>query len=261
MKKIRKILSRVVWVFIYAFVIVVVLKYVLQIFCFAHFRVPTASMLPAIAPHSRVIVNKMAYGARLFDPRNTVHSGDIYRFIGCSSPKRNDIMVFNNPYPKTDDSLTFDVLKYLVKRCVALPGDTFEIVNGIYSVRGITDTLGNMAEQKAVARYTRDSTTIAYYKINMKALEYEPQKHWTIRNFGPLYVPQKGDTITINDENRHLYRRIIEWETQSDTLPEMHIMHQNYYFVAGDNCLSSYDSRYWGLVPEEFIVGRVDWIL
>lgn len=53
---------------------------------------------------------------------------------------------------------------------------------------------------------------------------------------------------------------LIKWETSSDYIPPMHIMEQNYYFVAGDNCIISSDSRYWGLVPEEFIVGRVDYI-
>lgn len=61
------------------------------------------------------------------------------------------MIVFNFPYHKQRwDSIAFDVMKYYVKRCVVLPGDTFEIKNARYKVRGKDTYLGNVKAQETL---------------------------------------------------------------------------------------------------------------
>lgn len=251
-------------VFFYLFVIggsLYVGYYVMIVFFIARFSVPSDSMAPAIMPGDRAVVNKLAYGARIFDVADTIHHGDIIRLWGYSEPKRNDIVVFNFPFPKGWHSIRFDVMKYYVKRIGALPGDTFEIVGGYNKVRGYEGVIGSGNNQEILAMMTSPEL-VDSYPIEMRSFPRDRVLGWTVRDMGPIYVPRKGDTVELTRENRLFYGRLIEWETDgacvADTTMRSYTFKENYYFVLGDNAVNSQDSRYWGLLPEEFIVGRVD---
>lgn len=248
------------WKIIVVVAIIILLKFSIQIFALATFRVPSDSMYPAIESKQRVFVNKAAYGARLFNPCKTIYHGNIFRLTGYNDPLRNDIIVFNDPYVNGCDSISFNVLRYLVKRIIALPGDSIEIRDCVYHIIGSDDVLGNLSSQNYLYTICRDSILQRVHGIQMNSYPNTPSNLWTIQNFGPLYVPQKGDTIYLNEDNSALYGNLVKWEVNSDYIPPMHVMEQNYYFVAGDNCVISLDSRHWGLIPEDFIVGRVDYI-
>ena len=91
---------------------------------------------------------------------------------------------------------------------------------------------------------------------------------WTIQEFGPLPVPAKGQVVKIDTLSCLLYGRLIHWEQKKrlrqkreavclgDSAITEYKFTENYYFVSGDNMENSKDSRYWGMLPESYIVGR-----
>ena len=89
---------------------------------------------------------------------------------------------------------------------------------------------------------------------------YVANSGWTRDFFGPLTVPKKGETVEINEDTLPLYERIIsayEGGSVEQALKEgKYTFRQDYYFMMGDNRHNSLDSRYWGFVPEDHIVGR-----
>jgi signal peptidase I len=95
---------------------------------------------------------------------------------------------------------------------------------------------------------------------------------WNIDNFGALYIPKAGDTLMLDSNNIVLYRRLItvyennkldyknnKFIINGDTTNK-YVTKMNYYFVMGDNRHNSMDSRYWGFLPEDHIVGKA-WII
>jgi len=95
---------------------------------------------------------------------------------------------------------------------------------------------------------------------------------WTRDNYGPLWIPAKGSTVELTPDNLPLYRRIItayEGHQLSETSDGILIdgekataytFAQDYFFMMGDNRHNSLDSRYWGFVPEDHVVGK-PWVI
>ncbi len=267
-KKIKNTLINIAFYISVTITIIIFIK----IFVLSSFKIPSNSMQPTIIQGDYILVNKAIYGARLFDVFDALDHKKvkIYRMPAFGKIKRNDIIVFHFPYPRTFGKIEMDMLKYYIKRCVALPGDTFYIQNCFNFVNNNSkDTLGNIAAQKKLQNIN-DSLLIKrhlYYTYPKDSIT-----KWNIKNFGGLYIPKKGDTIKLTPLNIKLYHKIIAWEKnkrliiKNDTLKEgnvalqNYIFKHNYYFVAGDNIVGSQDSRYWGLLPDEYIVGKA-WLI
>ena len=250
---------------------VALLWILLLVTCIASFKIPSDSMEPTLLAGDNILVNKCVMGGRLFNIWDALEDKEINisRLPGLGKVKRNDVLVFNFPYLEQRwDSIAFRVMKYYVKRCVALPGNTFEIRKGHYKVRGCTSILGNVEAQDRLMQIIERGRE-GDYGIVMSGYPYNDIVDWNIVNFGPLYLPVKGDVIEMFPKHVALYRNAIEWEQKkklflrgdtillNDSVIRTYRFKENYYFVAGDKVMNSQDSRYWGLLPEPFIVGKV----
>ena len=240
---------------------VVALFVVMQIFLFSSFKIPSNSMEPGLIAGDYVLVNKLIPGARLFNVFASLRGEQvqIVRLPGLREIRRNDVVVFNYPYPNDSDKIGMHMMKYYIKRCLGLPGDGLSIVNGYYRVNGIFEPVGNIEGQELFSVQSNKMLKDAglYWSFPKDSLI-----SWNVKNFGPLYLPRKGDVIDMNRENISIYRKLIEWETGQKLDPRIvsYTFQKNYYFVAGDRIEDSQDSRYWGFLPEEFIVGKATFI-
>ena len=240
---------------------VVALFVVMQIFLFSSFKIPSNSMEPGLIAGDYVLVNKLIPGARLFNVFASLRGEQvqIVRLPCLREIRRNDVVVFNYPYPNNLDRIEMHMMKYYIKRCLGVPGDSLSIVNGYYRVNGIFEPVGNIEGQELFSVQSNKmlKDAVLYWSFPKDSLI-----SWNVKNFGPLYLPRKGDVIDMNRENISIYRKLIEWETGQKLDPRIvsYTFQKNYYFVAGDRIEDSQDSRYWGLLPEEFIVGKATFI-
>ena len=235
--------------------VLVVVWVLLQVTCFTSFRVPSPSMYPALIPGDYILVNKWLMGARIFDIWEAVEDKEvkIHRLPGLRKVKRNDVLVFHYPYPHRNDSISMDMMLYYVKRCIALPGDTVEIRKGCYWINGTR-------KDKRWARMETEPS-------QEDSLQWNVALGWTVQQLGPLPVPARGQEVAMDTLTGKMYGRLIAWEQKKpltlrcdsvflgDSLIGNYRFQENYYFMAGDNLDNSKDSRYWGLVPEPYIVG------
>ena len=264
MNKFKKCQSRFLTLFTcIAFLLLV--RFLLQITAFTSFRIPTDSMQPTLLPGDNILVNKSVMGARIFNIWEAAEEKEveIHRLPGLGKVKRNDVLVFHYPYPHSNDSISMHLLKYYVKRCIALPGDTMGIRKGHYYVKGVDEPIGNIQAQKRIEKLQKENTR----RIVMDAYPWDKYINWTIQEFGPLHVPAKGQTVAMDSIALKFYRNLIEWEQKKtltrkenqvylgDSLIHEYSFQENYYFVGGDYMENSKDSRYWGLLPEPYIVG------
>ena len=255
----------VIFLIIFYLCVLMLFSILLQITMFTSFRIPTDSMQPTLQPGDNILVNKSIMGARIFNIWDAAEEKEveIHRLPGLGKVKQNDVLVFHYPYPHKNDSLSMHLLKYYVKRCIALPGDTMGIRKGHYYIKGINEPIGNIEAQKRIEKLQKENVR----GIVMDTYPWDKYIDWTIQDFGPLHVPARGQTVAMDSTAVKLYRNLIEWEQKEklsyqgkdvflgDSLIQEYCFQENYYFMGGDYMENSKDSRYWGLLPEPYIVG------
>lgn len=222
-------------------------------------------MEPQLQIGDQVLVNKLIAGPRLFNIFASMKGKqvEIYRIPGSGQIKRNDILVFNYPHPYSWEQIEMHIMQYYIKRCIGLPGDSIWIEHGYYRNNKTKGPLGNLTSQTNLSKLKANQLPNGVYRC----FPFDSTLNWNIHRFGPMYIPRKGDRITVNQKNYKLYKQIIDWESKNsiswkENKAYMGIKHieyyqfqSNYYFVAGDKTENSRDSRYLGLIPEDFIAG------
>jgi signal peptidase I len=255
-----------------------------------------------------------------------------YRLPGISHVKRNDVVVFNVPPLELNDYIDYpvDLKTNYIKRCVAIPGDTIQIIDRQVYINGepgenpplmqfsyrvaanslINERVLEKYEINEVSVVRRESNQVIYQmqlrpevadeleslpfiqSVEVAVMDpsgrFEPRKPgvaeynifpnperfpWNGDFYGPLVIPAKGMTIAINDSTLALYGSTIrDYDHNKDARIEgnrliidghevtEYTFKQNYYFMMGDNRHNSLDSRYWGFVPEDHIVGKAFFI-
>lgn len=248
----------------------------IQVTTACSFHTPTGSMSPTLLPDESGLVNKWKMGARIFNIFDAAEgkSYEIKRLPGYGKLERGDVIVFNYPYLDSDrkrDSIAMNLSTYYCKRAVAVAGDTLEIRDCFYHVRGCNDTIGVASEQKILQSYVEDfarsNPNSREWPAWMRCCPRDSIIGWTVRDMGPFIIPGKGLSVKLDYKNWLLYRRYIEWETKNklkwqdstvimnDKPIKFYTFTEDYCFAAGDHAIDSKDSRYFGLVPEKFIVG------
>ncbi len=294
--------KNILWVFTSALLI--------RIFLFEFYLVPSASMANTILPGEMLLVNKTTYGARLYI---NSENDKVTRMPGFSKIRHNEIVVFNFPEADTiyrnrpdlnfydyagwqsydkavhdtieHGGLIYQAIKFrqpYVKRCIGLPGDTIRYFkNSIFVNREcIRDVVGFLNHLNDSLPGVSLSLLDSIYNPPLKPLRkynyffpHYINEKWDNDCYGPLYVPKKGDTVLLNQDNLSHYTRIIVAfeHNKLDTLngrifingteKNTYTFEQNYYFMMGDNHFGSVDSRFWGFVPENHIIGKAVAIL
>lgn len=266
MKKVSKTILQ----YIVAIIISLLIALLLQLFVVDFYSVPSDSMLPAIEPGDFIMVNKLSFGARMYKNFDFLKKGtepETWRIKGYSPVHHGDILVFNFPYSQGWNKIQMHLSSFYVKRCIGIPGDTLCIRDAFYEINGKRG-FGNLKGQQMMADHQGQLPSGIYHTF-----PFASQLNWNILKMGPLYIPRQGDQITMNTLTFRLYHKIIKYESgikislrkdkvySKDSLMETYTFCTSWYFMGGDNMLNSQDSRYIGLIPEEFIVGKATMVL
>jgi signal peptidase I len=197
---------------------VIAVVFLLRSFLFEPFKIPSGSMIPTLLVGDLILVNKFTYGVRLPVVNTKITQGN--------SPQRGDVMVFRYPPQPSMD---------YIKRVVGVPGDEVAYLNKRLTVNG------KPVETTALPDFF-DQDAMRYFKQFDEQLGEHRHRILNTPEV-PAFV-QSASQFKFRENCRYSVEGV------SCKVPEGH------YFMMGDNRDNSLDSRYWGFVPDENIVGK-----
>lgn len=202
---------------------VILIVFGLRSFLVEPFKIPSGSMLPTLLIGDFILVNKYEYGIRLPILNKKV--------VEIGQPKHGDVMVFRYP---NDPSLDY------IKRVIGLPGDTVAYQDKRLSINGhsiVVEPAGNFNYVTNGLNYIDGQTWTEH-------LGAHQHLSMTQKDMPPVLLHQVEGDFPARDNCTYNERGFV------CKVPAGH------YFMMGDNRDASNDSRYWGFVPDENIVGR-----
>jgi len=198
---------------------VILVVFLLRSFLFEPFKIPSGSMIPTLLVGDLILVNKYHYGIRL-PVLNT-------KVVANNDPKRGDVIVFHYPVdPRID----------YIKRVVGIPGDEVTYTNQTLAINGQpvpVQAQGDFYDEDSMRYAPKFSEKLGEVSHSILV---EPKR-------ASIYRPMDS-FVEFRDNCRY------SAEGVTCKVPPGH------YFVMGDNRDNSQDSRYWGFVADEHIVGR-----
>ncbi len=198
---------------------VILIVFILRSFLFEPFKIPSGSMIPTLMVGDLILVNKFHYGVRL----PVINK----KIIANNDPQRGDVMVFRYPVDPRQD---------YIKRVVGIPGDVVTYNNQTLSLNGqklTTVAKGDFYDEDSLRYSPQFSEKLGAVEHNILV---DPKRQ--------AYYGPDPKAFPMSENCRYTA------EGLSCKVPPGH------YFMMGDNRDNSQDSRYWGFVPDENIVGR-----
>jgi signal peptidase I len=197
---------------------VILVVFLLRSFLFEPFKIPSGSMVPTLLIGDLILVNKYHYGVRL----PVINK----KIIEVNDPQRGDVMVFRYPANPSID---------YIKRVVAVPGDEVAYLNQRLHLNG------KLVQTQALPEFYDDDST-RYFKQYSETLGESDHKI-LVDVQRPSYI-RPTDPFPFKENCRY------SAEGVTCKVPPGH------YFMMGDNRDNSEDSRFWGFVPDQNIVGK-----
>lgn len=202
---------------------VLLLVFLIRGFLVEPYQIPSSSMRPGLLPGDFILVNKFSYGLRAPLTNHTL--------VPISRPQQGDVMVFKYP---NETSINY------IKRVIGLPGDVVSYHNKVLKVNGkIVSTIPLPGTYSYISEEDKSVSTRRYdqhYGEKAYSIIIEP-------NYPPLFLAYVGEF----SGRDHCQYDEAGFEC---TVPS------GQYFMMGDNRDHSGDSRYWGFVPENYIIGK-----
>jgi signal peptidase I len=230
----------------------------LKVFVIEAYNIPTASMENTLLAGDYVLVNKFIYGVKTprYIPFTSVAIPHI-TLPALTHPKTGDVVVFE--FPGDPREYAGQVPENYVKRCIAGPGDTLTIVDKAVFVNGRSVPLPSDARFENSPLFPKGFKD---YRIFPRGSSFNED------NYGPLVIPRSGEEIYLAAGTLEEYRELIERDGHSVAVDRAgnvlidgvasraYRLTKDYYFMMGDNRDNSLDSRFWGFVPDDRIIGK-----
>ncbi|HET9678916.1 MAG TPA: signal peptidase I [Buchnera sp. (in: enterobacteria)] len=205
-----------------------ILIFVFRSFVLEPFRIPSESMMPTLFVGDFILVNKFAYGIK--DPifQKTI--------LKTSLPKRGDVVVFKHP---KNNKINY------IKRVIGIPGDKI-----FYNTKNNKMFIVPECKNKKKCRI------IYFYRSKMKNSRFIEIKSNKLKN--KSYSTLKIAREMIN--NKSYFILLHKYDKKKINSIKIWTVPNKKYFMIGDNRDNSYDSRYWGYVPEKNLIGKAIYI-